>query len=74
MTAAMVALVLDTTFSVQSARFDFWDMITEWTSEIFHFNVDYFKTENPVQERNDEFASLKDAMEKQKIPLDLIPT
>lgn len=73
--AAMVALILITSLSVNAVRGDFWADLAKWTQKIFHIGAEHqISMEEPYSDDSDAFQSLRETLEKRKIPTDMIPT
>lgn len=73
--AAVIAIVLVMTVSVQAFGFDLWGELAKWTKEVFHFASDYQSSMgDPYSNDDNAFKSLQEALSKKNIPENIIPT
>ena len=74
--AAMLVIVIGSSITANAMGFDLWEVIAKWTQETFHFGyagqVDDSNSPNP----NHSFPciSLQEALDKQNISTNLVPT
>ena len=72
--AAVIALaVLLGSFAAKALGVDIWETVVRWTQETFHFG-NQEQTETPDKEKNLEFSSLQEALQKANIEEKLVPT
>lgn len=74
--AAILVFVIGGSITAQAMGFDLWEIIAKWTQETFHFGYygDIEESNAPSPDYANPCASLQEALDKQKITLELIPT
>lgn len=74
--AAILIFVIGGSITAHAMGFDLWEIIAKWTQETFHFGYygDAEESDNPSPDYANPCASLQEALNKQKITLELIPT
>lgn len=74
--AAMLVFVIGGSITAHAMGFDLWEIIAKWTQETFHFGYygDVEESDAPSPDVIYPCASLQEALNKQKITLELLPT
>lgn len=74
--AAICILVVGNSITASALSFDLWEIIAKWTQETFHFGYagQVEETNTPSPEYSNPCISLQEALVKQNILADLVPT
>lgn len=74
--AAMLVFVIGGSITAHAMGFDLWEIIAKWTQETFHFGYasQVEESDAPSPDYENPCASLQEALNKQKITLELLPT
>lgn len=74
--AAICILIVGNSITASALGFDLFEIIAKWTQETFHWGYagQIEETNAPSHEYSNPFASLYEALAKQNIPTELVPT
>lgn len=74
--AAMLVFIIGGSITAHAMGFDLWEIIAKWTQETFHFGYasQVEESDAPSPDYENPCASLQEALNKQKITLELLPT
>lgn len=73
--AAVIVLILGTSFTASAFGFDIWDIVVKWTQETFHFAyvVDSTESREPHKVNAQAFGGLQSSMDRYDITTKLVP-